>query len=282
MVLGFLARRKVDPEAELRKVLGDYQLPAFRKTVLRVLEEIRRPDAGAPAIAELISLDPGMSTGLLKMVNSAAFSSARPIETVAQAVVMLGNSGVESLVLSIGVGAALPNAPAPGFDSRQFWSAAARRAATGRALAEIIEPSSKALSFSASLLEDMAVPLLAHSRGERYGQILKAWHHGDGELYSLEASEYGWTHSDVASWLCASWGLPERLSEAIAGHHSLDSELQCPIAVQLAACLGDEQGQGSEELIALAKERCGLEEDRTVEILREAAERAAELGALFG
>jgi len=282
MVLGFLARRKVNPETELRKVLGDYQLPAFRKTVLRVLDELRRPNASASSIADVLALDPGMSISLLKLVNSAAFSSARSIETVSQAVAMLGNSAVEALVLSIGVGSALPSAPAPGFDNTQFWAAAARRAATARALAELLEPSTKALSFSASLLEDMAVPLLAHNRGDRYGQILEAWHHGDGELYSLEASEYGWTHSDVASWLCDSWSLPEQLSEAIAGHHPSDSELQCPVAVQLAACLGDEQGQGTEELIALAKERCGLAEDRTVQILREAAERAEELGSLFG
>ena len=282
MVLGFLKRRKVDPEAELRQVLGDYQLPAFRQTVLRILEEIRRPDTSSSSIADVVALDPAVSVRLLKLVNSAAFSPARPIDTVAQAVTMLGNSAVESLVLSIGVGAMLPDAPAPGFESRKFWAAAARRAATGQALAEIIHPSTRALTFTASLLEDMAVPLLAHNRGERYGELLDAWHHGEGALFALETSEYGWTHSDVASWLCSSWGLPEPLSEAIAGHHPGGESLNCPVAVQLVACLGEEPGQGNDALITQAKERCGLAEDRTAEVLRVASERAEDLSVLFG
>ena len=102
-----------------------------------------------------------------------------------------------------------------------------------------------------------------------------------GRLFELESSEYGWTHSDVASWLCASWRLPEPLSEAIAGHHPKGEKLDCPVAVQLAAILGEEPGQGVEELIAQAKERCGLSEDRTVEILEHASERAEGLSFLF-
>ncbi len=94
MVLGFLKRRKVDPEAELRRVLGDYQLPAFRGTVLRILDELRSPDASSSSVAAAVSVDPGVSTGLLKLVNSAAFGSARSVDTVAQAVTMLGNSSV--------------------------------------------------------------------------------------------------------------------------------------------------------------------------------------------
>lgn len=280
-MFGFLSRRKVDPEAELRKVLGDYELPAFRGTVLRMLDELRSPDSSASSIARVVSLDPGVSTRLLKLVNSPAFASSRSIDTVAQAVAMLGGSAVESLVLSIGIGSQLPKEPTEGFDSRRFWTAAARRAAVGQALAEIVQPATKALSFTASLLEDMALPLLAHNRGERYTALLTAWHHGEGVLPDLEASEFGWTHADVASWLCASWRLPEPLSEAIAGHHPGVEELNCPVAVQLVACLGEEPGQGVDELIAQAKSRCDLDEDRTVEVLDAAFERAEELALLF-
>jgi HD-like signal output (HDOD) protein len=284
MVLGFLRRRSVDPEAKLRSVLGDYELPVFRGTVLRILEEIRNEDSSARSIAEVVSLDPGISTRLLKLVNSPAFGSSRTIETVGQAVAILGNSGVESLVLSIGIGAALPGGSAPGFEATKFWSAAARRAATGQALAQLIEPSTRALSFSASLLEDMAVPLLAHSVGTRYGEVLDAWHHGDGNLYLLESSEFGWSHPEVASWLCSAWHLPEALSEAIAAHHPDEgqSDLYCPIAVRLAACLGEEPGQGRDELLSLARSECGLSEDRTIEVLEEAVERAEALSLLFG
>ena len=87
-MFGFLKRRAVDPEAELRKVLGDYELPAFRGTVLRMLDELRSPDSSASSIARVVSLDPGVSTRLLKLVNSPAFASSRSIDTVAPTVVV--------------------------------------------------------------------------------------------------------------------------------------------------------------------------------------------------
>ena len=74
------------------------------------------------------------------------------------------------------------------------------------------------------------------------------------------------------------------LSKAIAGHHPSEeaSGLSCPIAVRLAACLGEEEGRGVDELVSLARAECGLAEDRVLEVLEGATERAEELSLLFG
>jgi len=280
-MLGFLKRRRVDPRAELRKAVGDYELPSFPGVVLETLKAIRHPEASAPAVAGVISSDPGLSVRLLSLANSAQFASARRVESVDKAVAMLGLASVESMVLSIGVQQALPQQTAPGFDPRSFWLAAARRALTAQAFAEVIAPATRSISFTASLLQDMAVPLLAHRRSG-YGDLLEAWHLGGENLDALERAEFGWDHARVATWLCNEWELPEGLAEAIGGHHESDEELNCPQAVALVSLLREhEEHPGIDQLVEVARARHGLSADRSVQLVRDSFERSDDLVRLF-
>ncbi len=91
---------KKNPKKQLKKVLGDYELPTFPAIAQQVTERIRDPNVSSAAIAELISQDPGLSARVLKTVNSAAFSPVEHIDSMNQAVAMLWLSPLESLVLS--------------------------------------------------------------------------------------------------------------------------------------------------------------------------------------
>lgn len=279
-MFGFLKRKNVDPHAELKRVLGDYDLPSFPSVVLQVMKELRSENASARSVAAVLQGDPGITVRLLKLVNSAAFGSARQTESVSQAVAILGMSQVESLVLAIGVQSVLPPSSHPGFEARRFWRAAARRAGTAQAFAARLHPTSRSQSFTASLLQDMAVPLLSNSKPMRYGELLQEWHAGGGPLDELEKSELGCHHGEVASWLCHEWELPEPLAEAIGGHHG-DPDLNCPPAVRLVGRLGEtEQNEGLDALVADAKDH-GLAEDEAVQIAADGAEAGEELAKLF-
>lgn len=281
-MFGFLKKKSVDPRASLNKVLGGYALPSFSAVVLNVMREIRGEDASASSVARILQGDPGISVRLLKIVNSAAFGSARPTESVQQAVAMLGLSQVESLVLSIGVQTALPSSPAPGFETTRFWRAAARRAAAAQRFASMLHPATRSQSFTASLLQDMAVPMLADSRRESYGELLDAWHRGGESLDALEQSELGCHHGEVATWLCSEWDLPENMAEAIGGHHG-DPALICPPAVRIVGHLREEDAHlGIDELTCVAEEEFGVSPDRSQLVLAEAFEHADELAKLFG
>jgi len=263
-------------------VLGDLELPSFPEVVLKTLDAIRDPDASVASVAAVLRADPGMSVRLLKLANSAGRSGSRKIESVDRAVALAGMAQVESLVLSIGVGSALPTSPVEGFDPQRFWATAARRASLARALAAELQPAAAAMSFTAGLLQDMAIPLLATARKD-YRPVLAAWHGGGGDLADMERSEFGWDHSEVATWVCDSWALPEVLAEAIGGHHQSVEGLSSPAAVELVATLTEAADSGDlDRLVALASERYGMAADRCVELVEEADAGAGELAALFG
>ncbi|MGF1599340.1 MAG: HDOD domain-containing protein [Acidimicrobiales bacterium] len=270
--------RNDDHLAALREAIGPVELPTFPRVVLATIDAIRDPEASATSIARPLSADPRLTVRLLKLVNSPAFGPSRPITSVEQAVAMAGMANVESIVLAVGVNVVVPRQPVEGLDHARYWWAASRRAALARAFAFELDPTRAGLSFTAGLLLDMALPFLAVARHD-YRPLLTEWHGGGDDLHDLEASEYGWTHADVARWLCAEWGLPAELTSAIADHHRPSA----PPAVRLAAPWREHHvDEVHERVVSQASEEFGLAADQVVALIESANASAADLAQLLG
>ncbi|MCP4804995.1 MAG: HDOD domain-containing protein [Proteobacteria bacterium] len=267
-------KRMFDPKQKLRETLGTQDLPSFPAITTRLLRMLRDPTGDTAEIARVLAMDPGLSQRALKMVNSASFGLRRPATDIGHAVNLLGRGPMESLVLGVAVRSALPNTPVPGFAPAQFWRTSARRAATAKALADLLEPRHRMTSFTAGLLQDMAIPLLANSRSD-YSKVLMSC--SGVELDAAERDTFGWDHPEVAGWLAVDWEFPQALSQAIVGHHDGEG---CPVSVQLVRHLeGDE---GMEKVMTEARSRFGSNaESRVAEALAIGAERGDEMAAMF-
>jgi len=282
-MFGLFKRKKQDPRAELTKALGGAELPTFPAILMQVLESLRDEKASLSKIADLVSADPGLSVKVLRTVNCAAYGLRRRVDNIAHAVNLLGRGRLESIVLAMAVNDSMPSTPVPGFKPRRFWRAAARRASAAQALAEVLDPKSRAVSFTAALLQDMAVPLLAHNRGG-YAPVLEQWRQDGGSLEDMERSEFGWDHAEVATWISAEWEFPEPLAAAIGGHHGADEpELKSPAPVQLVALMGEEDDRrlDIEPMVETARDRFGAPPDRVVAAVELGLERYEDVARLF-
>lgn len=274
---------KSSPAKKLKRVLGDFELPSFPAVVMRVLEQIRDPDSSVDTVSSCVELDPGLSVRMLATVNSAAYAPHSRVENLNQAIAMLGMSAVESIVLAVAVSDVLPRPSCPGFDRTRFWQAAARRATVAQSLACVLHPATRSEAFTAALLQDMAVPLLAASRTKDYGPVLECWHEADDELHVLEHDALGIDHAEVATLLCDSWQLPASLSAAIGDHHNGDAtESSCPPAVRIVSCLreGTDESE-TDAVVALASDEYGMASDDVLGILESGEAEATELATLF-
>ncbi len=268
-----LKRMFVDPRQELVKVLGDQELPSFPAVHMRVLKMLRDPKIHMKLVAGQVAADPALSVKVLRTVNSAAFGLRRPVQDVQHAMTLIGRSSMEGLVLGLAVRTATPQTPVPGYNPQRFWRAAARRAAIAKSLADALEPRVRMVSFTAGMLQDMALPLLAH-RKEDYSPLLRDWHSGGGELEAMEQDHFGWTHAEVGHWLAADWDFPEQLGSAIGRHHASE---EAPGPVHLVSLLS-EQGAGRDALIEAA---CALDGQAAADRAVEAEERGEENGDLL-
>jgi HD-like signal output (HDOD) protein len=197
--------------------------------VTSAISQLAESDVDMSAVAETFTNDAGLSLQLLKTVNSATFAPRTPVSTVHQAVLMLGRNELESLLFSLGVAAALPRPDVSGFDVTDFWTTSGFRAGVAAGIAEQIDPASRSQNFTAALLQDMALPLLAGSV-DGYTAIVAALR-SDQRLHDIETAMFGWDHTVVGSWMGEEWGFPDALSHGIASHHGGDEEVAIMRAV---------------------------------------------------
>lgn len=280
--MGILRRSK--EERELRAIVKEQELPHFSEITLRILERLRDPAADFAEVADSLQWEPGLVVRLLRTVNSAAYGVSARIEDVRHAISFMGRSQLEQLVLANAIKESLPRTSAMGFQHERFWRAAAFRAALARAFAHELHPARNAEAFTAGLLQDMAVPVLAHARPDDYGPVLEAWHAGDGEsLDDLERDVFGWCHAKVGGMLGQVWQLPEPLVGAISMHHSDEhTDQEVLPATRLVARLREHEDERDQEaLIEHARADYGLAPDWTCETLEACRGMARDLASVM-
>lgn len=277
-MLRFLKRRKRDPKEVIQELFGDTELPSFPSAVMEVMSLLRNPDSAIRDIEFEIERDPGLSVKVLRTVNSAAFGLSKNVGHVGHAVSLLGRSRLESIVLSVAVNAVLPQKDDSGFDFSAFWGTAAKRACLAKLLAQQLHPITEIEAFTAGLLQDMGIPLLAMQKGKEYVKVYQKWQNDPlSSLEELEQDIFGFDHTQVGSIVAASWDLPQYLVDAIAGHHTWGGDHHVEEAVQLVSLLRDSTvDDGLTKIMEVGVADFGAESEQLETLIAKSIEDARE------
>jgi HD-like signal output (HDOD) protein len=236
---GALHHALADPK--LRAMVGSVdRLPSALRIFQELSELLTRDDASVERVADLVQQDPAMASKLLQFVNSAFFAHSREIADVRSAVIRLGMKAVKNLVLGLGVFDTVGRWKLPkaiSIDEMQL-----RAFATARIAAASMPDRLQAdAAYMAGLVCDIGELALAATLPD---QLLQAWSlAGTGETKTRPAAErevFGVSHAEVGACLLGLWGLPFRVIEAAALHHSPEecpSVLGLPTSVWLACTI---------------------------------------------
>jgi putative nucleotidyltransferase with HDIG domain len=164
-----------------------------------------------------------MSVKVLKMTNSAFYGLSREIESVKQAVVIIGMEAIRNLVLSASVLDMFKGKATDQEFQEKFWRHSLATAFCSRILARkfrskaIVDPDT---AFSAGLLHDIGKIVLCcflPSEYEKYSKERSADRRSAS--YEIEERILGYTHAQIGSLLAVQWKLPTKLGESITFHH---------------------------------------------------------------
>lgn len=87
-------------------LIKDKQVPASKMTVCRLLSQLSDPDVEAEDISETIMHDARLAFKLLKVVNSAAMGLPRQLDSIKEAIVMLGLQEIKCWAALLSLGSA--------------------------------------------------------------------------------------------------------------------------------------------------------------------------------
>jgi HD-like signal output (HDOD) protein len=210
------------PALDLNKILTGAQLPALPQSAIRLLELSQDPNNGPAEFAVPIESDPGLAGQVLRFVNSSYFGFSREISSVKLAITLVGIRTIKNFSLWSAVFSLMPNPKCGPFDLKSLWQDSLRRALFARAVAKMLGVKEVEEPFSAALLQDMAVPLLAKEASAAYVRLLNARQDGKVRLSVLERHVFGWTHAEAAGIVARMWNLPEAFAVLIEGHLEID------------------------------------------------------------
>ncbi len=211
-------------------VSGIRNLPTPPIVFNQIQNALSRQNSSAGQIAAILSEDPAMSAKVLKLTNSAFYGLAREVESVKQAVVVIGLEAVRNLVLSASVLEMFTgDSIDPGYQE-QYWRHSLATASASRILIKRVKSGQifdSDAAFSAGLLHDIGKMVIACYLPDEFKQIsAKKNENPSTPDFIIEEQVFGYTHAQIGGYLATQWKLPAKLSHAIIFHHRPD---MCPL-----------------------------------------------------
>jgi len=199
------------------------ELATLTNSLTAILSITQDPSGTAKDLGTVISKDPALSMKLLKTVNSCFFGFERSIETIEDAVVLLGFAEVERLSMAVSVinhfGARTKRAKA----LNQLWIHCLVCGIAAETLVEVyqvkkIEPGQV---YIAALLHDIGKAVLWQGFPEVMPEILSVMEEKNGTVHEAEREMLGGaSHCEIGAWAAEQWSLPLSTIETIQLHHS--------------------------------------------------------------
>ncbi len=185
-------------------------------------------------LAEMAASDPVLTAEILRIANSPFFGLVREVNSVQQAVVLLGQQTLRNLVLCIAVKDVLNNVYLPDLDVTSLWESTLRRATAAELLAVNLGLEIEKC-FTAGLLQDLGLLVLLTQDEDcsRYWPELKNL--PPTKRLVRERELFGTDHAAVAELLAQAWSLPSELTAALAHHHACDS-MDCSTLCAVLHC----------------------------------------------
>ncbi|QDU10799.1 HDOD domain-containing protein [Gimesia aquarii] len=196
-----------------------------------VAQELSRlagdPKATAQDMASVAETDSGLAAQILRVVNSSFFGFSRQINTIPQAIVVLGTHGVRNIALGLAVTALRPNLSkdAPLFKVDDFWRHSLSVAIGARQLAKHLAICDPEEAFLAGLLHDIGKLLLIEAYSDQYIALITTAHSHQLALHTLENAKLGLNHAEVGFALCERWKIPQSVAHTVQNHHFRNSDL---------------------------------------------------------
>ena len=270
-----------DIQNRLRQLLGDVEVPRFRKAVFETLRRLRDPDTTPGKIMEVMSIDAQLVGKVMNTVNSTAYSPKSKVQSLDHAIMLMGNADLERIVMIVGSKAAMPSQTHAKFALGDFWRASSRRAVLARELADIVQPSKANLSFTAGFLQDLSVPLIVSSKKDDYMKIFSTAIEEKRDLHTLEHETLGWDHAEVGALIALNWELPEDVMLCMKDHNDAVAQTR-PDAAHYVSSLHPSHGEEWNEIFAnKVGQRYQVPREALDDVCNNSISKAAELAKLF-
>lgn len=197
-------------------------LPQFPENLLQIQRMIEDPDSNLQDIATHISTDPSLTADLLKVVNSAQFMLPKRVDSIFEAVKLVGMRGLRNMIFSYGSQKMLGSDTE---ETRELWEHSYRTGFYAYYIARYQLRNRAILDdvYAGGILHDMGKIIFASVNPDLIDRIEYFCAERNLSSSLLEDLASGLNHAEIGGLVAEKWNFPDPLIEAIRYHHDPSS-----------------------------------------------------------
>lgn len=204
------------PDALVRLHGPQLALPA---AVRHLNDMVSDSNYRAADIADDIGQDPRLCVRLLRLINSPFYAPAKPIDSVAGALALVGARELRDLALAVTIMRRFQTLPRDLLDARGFWRHSLATALLAHQLAGQIGAGQRSRYLLAGLLHDIGRAVACLLLPDASGRMLRRLAESpEADRDALAIEVLGFDHAELGAALLRYWRLPESVVAAVRHH----------------------------------------------------------------
>ncbi len=224
-------------------------IPPCPELLTRLQQVMADPEPDLNEVARIASSDVAMSATLLRNANSPVYSVGQPVQTVGQAMNLLGLDETATIMMRFLAQSAIPvNHPS----LQRFWERSAKRAVAMAFMARRLPGMSADVAHTFGLFCHVGLPVMVQSIKGYPSTMVEAAARIDRSYVATENANHRTDHAVVGGLVARVWRLAPAVAAAIRLHHDLnalggsriDPDVQTLMAVGLLAELLTRRHEG--------------------------------------
>lgn len=204
----------------IKKLQSCPSLPSPPTIAMQIINLVNQPEIEVKDFTKLLNCDPALASKILRIANSGLYAYPKKVESLQQAIMVLGLNATVTLALSFSLVQSLKTTRGTGLDYKLYWKRALLSGTVARAIGAQCELPEIEELYLASLLQDLGMLALDLAYPDLYATFEdnQACHN---QLLNHETQALAINHAAIGSWLLTQWNFPDRLRMAVAGSDDL-------------------------------------------------------------
>ena len=216
MATATMAERAAALERFVRRVDEVSSLP---DVAARVIQVVNNPETSVADLRAVVESDASLVARLLRTVNSAAYALRARVDSIHQAISLLGFSTIKNLAITASVSQLFRDKTPIGAYSRPaLWKHMVSVAVAARMIASRCRLSQFDEAYMCGLLHDLGYILIDQQQHPKFVQVMESLT-PDVATTEIESQFLGYDHAQVGAAVGEKWGFPAGVVQAIRHHH---------------------------------------------------------------
>lgn len=238
--LPILSSSANDYSALYQELIGYVEsLPQFRESILAIKKQLDSPTSTITDVANAIRTDVSLCADLLKLVNSAAYGLSSKVNSITEAVKLVGLKGISNLLLSVGTIGILGDDTN---EKQQVWHHSFAVASYMQTLSHMYKNKLKLAEedvYVCGLLHDMGKIAFSSLHPDIQKRMEALCANKNVPPRILEELLAGMKHDETGSMIAARWNFPDSVVNAIHFHHDYANAPEAYKKISYATAFAD-------------------------------------------